>query len=159
MSLLSQYCTTSYYNEFDSLQLLTTVQNRIDPSVTSLSKEFQFIFHTMLNADPCTYWNRPVYKQTVLLLESLYQSAGNKLQIDEDTFSYFIMGYSAYSQISDTIMDLQNFNLDLEMKTRLYRLPTYTAILESCLSNFLRVIATLTGQAVGKDYSVQSTLT
>lgn len=158
MSLLNQYCTASYYDEFDSSQLLTSVQSRIDPSVTALSKEFQFAFHTMLNIDPCTYWNRQVYKQTIHLLEALYQSAGSKLQIDENAFNYFIMGYSAYSQISDTIVDLQNFNLALEMKTRLYRLPTYTAILESCLANFLRVIAILTGQGVGKDYSVQSTL-
>lgn len=158
MSLLNQYCTASYYGEFDSSQLLTSVQSRIDPSVTALSKEFQFTFHTMLNIDPCTYWNRQVYKQTIHLLETLYQNAGSKLQINESTFNYFIMGYSAYSQISETIIDLQNFNLALEMKTRLYRLPTYTAILESCLANFLRVIAILTGQGVGKDYSVQSTL-
>ena len=143
MSLLNQYCTASYYDEFDSSQLLASVQSRIDSSLTVLSKEFQFAFHTMLNVDPCSYWSRQVYQQTINLLESLYQSAGSKLQIDETTFNYFIMGYSAYSQISDTIVDLQNFNLALEMKTRLYRLPTYTAILESCLANFLRVIARL----------------
>lgn len=68
------------------------------------------------------------------------------------------MGSNAYGEISDTISDLRNFNLSQEIKTRLYRLPTYTAIVESCLSNFLRVIAIMTGRSTGKDYTTQNTL-
>lgn len=68
------------------------------------------------------------------------------------------MGYNSYSQLSEILLDLRNFNISQEIKTRLYRLPTYTAILESCLSNFLRVIALLTGKAINKDYTSQNTL-
>lgn len=68
------------------------------------------------------------------------------------------MGSNAYSEISETISELKNFNLSQEIKTRLYRLPTYTAIVESCLSNFLRVIAIMTGRCIGKDYTTQNTL-
>ena len=58
----------------------------------------------------------------------------------------------------EVITDLRNFNVSSEIKTRLYRIPTYTSILEGCLANFFRVIASLLGQALGKDYSVQNTL-
>ena len=93
-----------------------------------------------------------------MLLENMYQSCSSQICADENVFNYFLMGYNAYCQISETMMDLRNFNLSQEMRTRLYRLPIYTSILESCLSNFLRVIATLTGQSLGKDYSAQNTL-
>lgn len=112
----------------------------------------------MLYTDPCSYWNKDVFTQTLTQLESLFQAHGNLLEIDETVFNYFLMGYNSYCQISDIVLDLRNFNLMQETKTRLYRLPIYTALLESCLSNFLRVIAILTGKGIGKDYSSQNTL-
>lgn len=112
----------------------------------------------MLYTDPCTYWNKDIFTQTLTQLESLFQTHGNLLEIDEAIFNYFLMGYNSYCQISDVVLDLRNFNLMQETKTRLYRLPTYTALLESCLSNFLRVIAILTGKGIGKDYSSQNSL-
>lgn len=156
--MLKSYCNYKYYNEYDSSVLLNEVQKNIDSSISCLNKEFLYIFYKMLNIEPCSYWNNDVYKETYSQLENLYKTNANQLNIDENIFNYFVMGYNAYCQISETIIDLSNFNLTQEIKTRLYRLPTYTSILESCLSNFLRVIATLTGQGVRKDYSSQSTL-
>lgn len=158
MNLVKSYCLSKYYGEFDSAPLLNETQKHIDSSITNLSKEFQLIFYKMLYTDPCSYWNKDVFNQTSLLLKSLYQSYGNQLEIDDAIFNYFLMGYNSYCQLSDVIIDFRNFNLTQEIKTRLYRLPTYTALLESCLSNFLRVIASLTGKGVGKDYSKQNTL-
>lgn len=158
MKLFQHYCESAYYSEFDSSSLLSDVQTRIDSDTVELSKEFLFIFHKMLHTDPCSYWDKIVYTQTVSQLENLFQNHGKQLEIDEQSLNYFLMGYNAYCQISETIVDLRNFNLANEIKTRLYRLPTYTAILESCLSNFLRVIAILTGKGIGKDYAAQNTL-
>ncbi len=158
MSLGYAYCLEKYYDTFDSTELLNQIQQSIDPNIISLSKEFQFIFYKMLYTDPCSYWNKNVFTQTYTQLESLFQSHGNLLEFDESIFNHFLMGYNSYCQISDIITDLRNFNLMQETKTRLYRLPTYTALLESCLSNFLRIIATLTGRCIGKDYSSQNTL-
>ena len=134
MKLFQIYCDAAYYREFDSLALLSDVQACINPSICEFSKEFQFIFHKMLHTDPCSYWDKTVYEQVITLLEKLFQDHAAQLEIDEHTFNYFLMGYNAYCQISETIVDLRNFNLANEVKTRLYRLPTYTAILESCLS-------------------------
>ena len=158
MRLFQHYCKGAYYNEFDSSSLLSDVQASIDSDTVDLSKEFLFIFYKMLHTDPCSYWDKTVYTQALTQLEALFQNYEARLEIDEQIFNYFLMGYNAYCQISETIVDLHNFNLANEIKTRLYRLPTYTAILESCLSNFLRVIAILTGKGIGKDYSVQNTL-
>ncbi len=158
MRVFQAYCNAAYYKEFDSLSLLSDVQSCINPSISELGKEFQFIFHKMLHTDPCSYWDKTVYEQAIYQLEDLYKKHEAQLEIDEDTFNYFLMGYNAYCQISETIVDLRNFNLANELKTRLYRLPTYTAILESCLSNFLKVITILLGKGVGKDYSSQNKL-
>lgn len=158
MNLVLEYCMSKYYIEYDSEALLDKIQKSIDPQITNLCKEFQFIFHKMLYNDPCLYWNKDVYVQTSSLLESLFQNFGNNLEIDEPIFNYFLMGYNSDCQISDIIADLRNFNLPHDIKTRLYRIPTYTTLLEGCLSNFLRVIAILTGKGIGKDYSTQNSL-
>ena len=158
MNMFLEYCNAKYYGEFDYVSFLSEVQKHIDPTISTINKEFQNMLYHILNTDPCSYWNKDVYAQTSALLKNLYQTSGNQLRADENVFNYFLMGYNAYCQISETMVDLRNFNLSQEMRTRLYRLPIYTSILESCLSNFLRVIATLTGQALGKDYSSQNTL-
>ena len=158
MNLIDEYCLAKYYSTFDSAELLRQIQQHIDPNITTLSKEFQFVIHKILYTDPCSYWNKKAFTQTLSQLESLFLTHGSLLRIDETVFNYFLMGYNSYCQISDIILDLRNFNLAQETKTRLYRLPTYTTLLESCLSNFLRVIAILTGEGIGKDYSSQNKL-
>lgn len=155
---MNTYCLTRYYNLFDSSDLLNRIRQKSGVNIAGLSREFQFIFHKMLCTDPCSYWSKDVFTQTLTQLESLFQTHGNLLEIDETVFNYFLMGYNSYCQISDIVLDLRNFNLMQETKTRLCRLPIYTALLESCLSNFLRVIAILTGKGIGKDYSSQNTL-
>lgn len=158
VTLIKSICKSKFYSQFDSSKLLKEVQENINPSVVAISEEFQFVFHKILHTDPCSYWNKEVYNQTESLLELLFQTYGDKLEIDETIFNYFLMGYDAYCQISETILDLRNFNVSQQIKTSLYRLPVYTSILERCLSNFLRVITNLTGKSIKKDYSTQNTL-
>lgn len=158
MNLISTYCNAKYYNQFDTDVLLKLVQDKIDPTITNLSKEMLFAFNKILKTDPCSYWNVAVYKQTTDLLESLFQSNDSTVDIDETVFNYYLMGYNSYLQLSEIIIDIRNFNIAQETKTRLYRLPTYTSILESCISNFMRFIAILTGRSIGKDYTLQNTL-
>lgn len=158
MNLVNTFCLAKYYSTFDSTELLNRVQQQIDSNITSLSREFLFVFHRVLYTDPCYFWDKKVFTQTLAQLESLAQAHGNPPEIDEPIFKYFLMGYDSYCQVSDMVLDLRSFNLMQETKTRLYRIPVYTALLESCLSNFLRVIAILTGKDIGKDYSSQNTL-
>ena len=158
MDLLKPCCEYKYYEHYDATKLLNEVQQNVSTSIVGLDKEYAYVFYRMMNTRPCIFWNKAVYTQTVLLLEKLFQDHPNELKIEAATYNYFLMGYNAYCQLCDTILDISGFNIEQEIKTRLYRLPTYTTILESCLSNFLRLIAIITGQGVGKDYTTQNTL-
>lgn len=158
MEMLKSYCEDKYYGYHDIDKLLNDVQRNISSSIVSIDKEYDYVFHRMMKFSPCIFWNKDVYAQTVSLLEKLFRDHPNKFKIEADTYNYFLMGYNAYCQLCDTILDVSNFNIGQEIKTRLFRLPTYSIILESCLSNFLRLIAVITGQGVGKDYTAQNKL-
>lgn len=158
MNLVVEYCKNMFYSEFDSNKILRKINKNIDPSTTEINNEMIYLLNRIITTDPCSYWNTSVCEQVYELLEDLYTYHSDSLEIDETTFEYFLMGYNSYIQLSGIILDLRNFNISQEIKTHLYRLPTYTSILESCLSNFLRVIALLTGKAINKDYTSQNTL-
>lgn len=158
MNLFFEYCKSKFYSQFDSDKLLDQINKNIDLFTTEINHEFIYILNKMLTVEPCSYWDKSVCNQVFTLLENLYSKYGDILEIDETIFEYFLMGYNSYSQLSEIILDLRNFNISQEIKTRLYRLPTYTSIVESCLANFLRVITYLTGKARKKDYSSQNTL-
>lgn len=158
MNSVVEYCKDNFYSQFDSDKLLDQINKNINPFITEISHEMLYLLDKIVTIDPCSYWNTSVCEQVYELLEDLYNNHSGTLEIDETIFEYFLIGYNSYSQLSEIILDLRNFNISQEIKTRLYRLPTYTAILESCLSNFLRVIAFLTGKAINKDYTSQNTL-
>ncbi len=65
MDLVKAYCMAKYYSAFDSASLLEEIQTQLDPAVVELSREFQFIFYQALHTDPCSYWNKDVYNQTI----------------------------------------------------------------------------------------------
>ena len=158
MELLKAYCEAMYYGNYDASKLLKDVQQNISNSISTLDNEYAYVYYMIMNTRPCMYWDKDVFKQTESLLEKLFQSYSGALSIDSDTYNYFLMGYNAYCQLCATISDIGSFNIEQEIKTRLYRLPTYSTILESCLSNFLRLLVTIVGQGVGKDYTTQNTL-
>lgn len=157
MNIKNIIYSTKYYANYDEDALLLNLQRKINTDIDVLNKEFALIFDMMLNVEPYIYWNKAVYRQVTSNLEKTYNS-NNNLLIDDDCIEYFLMGYSSYIQLSKSIFDLQNFNIAPEIKIRLYHLPTYTSILESCISNFSRFICILVGQAIGKDYTKQNTL-
>lgn len=157
MNLIESYCKHKYYNLSNSEKLLKKIQEKIDPSITNIDSMFLNIFHNMLETEPCFYWDKKVYEKTKNNFEKLVSSASN-IEIDENIFNYFLMGYNSYTQITETIRDLHDFNIDVDIKTRLYSIPVYTSILEGCISNFLRVIVAITGQCIGKDYTNQHAL-
>ena len=158
MNSVVEYCKYKFYSQFNLENLLNQINKSINPDTSEISHEMLYILDKILTTDPCSYWNISVSRQVYELMEDLYNKHSDTLEIDETIFEYFLMGYNSYLQLSEIVLDLRNFNISQEIKTRLYRLPTYTAILESCLSNFLRVIALLTGKAINKDYTSQNTL-
>ena len=136
MNLLVEYCKDKFYSQFNIENLLNQINESISPDISEISHEMLYILYKILTSDPCSYWSTSVFRQVYKLMEDLYNKHSDTLEIDETIFEYFLMGYNSYSQLSEILLDLRNFNISQEIKTRLYRLPTYTAILESCLSNF-----------------------
>lgn len=158
MNLVVEYCKHKFYSQFNLENLLNRINESINPDISEINHEMLYILDKILTSNLCSYWSTSVYRQVYELMEDLYNKHSETLEIDEIIFEYFLMGYNSYSQLSEILSDLSNFNISQEIKTRLYRLPTYTSIVESCLSNFLRVIALLTGKAINKDYTSQNTL-
>lgn len=158
MNCVVEYCKNKFYSQFDSENLSNQISKNTNLSVKEISVEMLYIVNKVMTTDPCSHFYVEVCRQVYELLEKLYEEHSDNLEIDENIFEYFLMGYNSYSQLSEIISDLRNFNISQEVKTRLYRLPTYTSIVESCLANFLRVIALLTGKAINKDYTSQNTL-
>lgn len=146
-----------YYTHYNKTELLSEIQQNISKDILHINEGFSFIFDMMLKNDPNIYWNRDAYQQTLTNLESLRVSFPS-ISIDDNCFEYFLMGYNSYDQLSKIILDLRNFNISSDIKMRLYYLPTYTSLVEGCVSNFTRFICSLLGQAVGKDYASQNAL-
>lgn len=147
-----------YYSNFATDVLQKELMKEIDPSITLVKKEFQAIFEKMIKKDPCLYWDKAVFIQTRDTLEKIFEDMQDSISLSDLGVYNFIMGYNSYCQLTGTILNLQHWNLSAEIKTRLYRIPTYTTLVESCMSNFLRTIAAFLGKATGKDYTKQQKL-
>lgn len=150
-----------YIKEYKNAPLVKQLQSEFSPSISRIEYIFSFLFYRILNEAPMKYWNKNAAHQVFDKLESCLKSSTPEnqiLSIDEEVFEHFIMGYSAYEQISETWTDIHDFNIAPETKTRLYRLPIYTSIIEGCLSNLLRFLSYPLSKYSGKDYTVQNKL-
>lgn len=159
MQVSTLYCKNRYYSEYDSTAVLIRLQEELSTPINDISHEMLLPLYKLCFDTPYSYWNKDVAKQTLEKLENMYLQNPKNIIIDEATFEFFLMGYNAYMQISETLSDMHDFNIEKEIKTRMYRLPAYTSIVEGALSNFLRVIASIVSSVTGKDYITQSKLT
>ena len=149
-----------YNKEYDVAPLVKQLQDSFDPSIAVIDPIFIAIIYRLLNESPRKYWNKDTAHQIFDKLESGFSSMSTSVifSISEEAFEHFIMGYNAYEQLSETWTDVHDFNISPETKTRLYRLPMYTSLVEGCLSNLLRFLAYLLSIYSGKDYTIQSKL-
>ena len=74
MNLVNTFCLAKYYSTFDSTELLNRVQQQIDSNITSLSREFLFVFHRVLYTDPCYFWDKKVF---CIIIHEFYQNDQN----------------------------------------------------------------------------------
>lgn len=147
-----------YGKEYDATPLLLGVQSSFSSSITEINPIFVALIDRLLNASPSKYWNKKTAHQVFDKLESCLSPGIPPFSFNEEAIEYFLMGYNAYEQLSETWADIHDFNISPEIKTRLYRLPLYTSIVEGCLSNLLRFLAIPLSKCAGKDYTVQSKL-
>lgn len=153
------YCIIRYRAKMDETYLLRTYNEKTNSCMTLIHPEYTFIIHYVLNTIPCYYWTEKVRKQTIDSLEQLLSSATtNKLTIDSEIMQYFFIAFDTYRQVTEIIQDFSKLNSNPFLKNRLYRIPTYITIVEGCLTNLYRVIASILTQVTGKDYRSQHKL-
>jgi hypothetical protein len=147
-----------YYSKDQSEEILRLVHENLNPSIRSLSHEFLCAFHDILTKYPCCNWDKPVFEQCYRRLSDLMVGTSVPLVLDEKMMEHFLIGYNTYRQITDIINDYEQLNDGPWIKNRLYRIPTYNAIVEGCLTNLFRFILLVLDQYSSKDYASQSNL-
>ncbi|MED4563316.1 SEC-C domain-containing protein [Bacillus altitudinis] len=155
--MILELCRSKYYGHRHS-EILAIVRKQIIGSIEHIESEMLSLFYDFLNKEPYYYWNRDVFNKTVEGLETLYDEHYSELQITENILEHFLFGLNTYRQTAEVISDLRNVNDNPEIKTRLYRIPTYISIVEGCLSNLYKVLTLLLDQTTDKDYKSQSKL-
>ena len=90
-----------YYSKSQLDEVKGLVGQKLDPDITSISREMLCVFHDILIKKPCCYWNEPVFKQTYMQLNKLLTEQSSSISINYDILEHFFIGYSAYNQITD----------------------------------------------------------
>lgn len=157
IKMILEYCRLRYYEKTHD-EILAMVQEHITEDVKFIVSEMLSLFYDFLHREPYYYWDREVFQQTTASLESLSDNYYGELNVTEDILEHFFLGLNTYKQTADVINDLRQVNDSPEIKTRLYRIPTYISIVEGCLSNLFRVITLLLDQTTTKNYKAQNKL-
>lgn len=146
------YADIQYKKEFDIERFLERVNNSIPYKLTSLKRGLICLFNDVIFNEPSCYYNKEILSQTIENLNDLIKS-NPSVRINNEMMELFIAAYNAYIQITSVINELSGLNERNTIKNRLYRLPTYVSIVESCLTNLFRFIILLLNQTTEKDYS------
>lgn len=155
--LILEQCKSRYYSQSGYEGILDMVQEKISLDIEHIENEMLSLFYDFLYKEPYHYWNKKIYHQTIENLLSIYDNY-DELTVTEDILEHFFLGLQTYKQTAEVINDLRQINDTPEIKTRLYRIPTYISIVEGCLSNLFRVITLLLNQTTVKDYKSQNKL-
>lgn len=145
-----------YYSKDKKQEVTNMFKEKVSDDITFINSEFLCIFNDMVKNEPCCYWDKDVYTQTYENLKNICN--GKYIEIDNNVFEYFVIGYGAYQQITDIINDLEKLNDSPQIKNRLYRIPTYISIIEGCLTNLFKCILLILNQTSSKDYASQRKL-
>lgn len=156
--MILEACRLRYYEQGQYNEILAMVKEHITEDVECIEKEMLSLFYDFIHKEPHYYWDREVFQQTAANLEFLFNNHNGELAVTEDILEHFLFGLHTYRQTAEVINDLRQVNDNPEIKTRLYRIPTYISIVEGCLSNLFRVITLLLDQTTTKDYKTQNKL-
>lgn len=120
-------------------------------------REFVCLFYDFIWNSPSCYWDNDVCTHFSSRLTTIV-SQHPDIIISESMIEHFLSVCSTYSQITSIINDLDSINESDSIKNRLYRIPTYTSIVEGCLTNLFRFTVLLIDQFSVQNYSAQRKL-
>lgn len=130
----------------------------VDPLIEDIPVLWVAPFYEFLHYEPQTFWNRKICDSTFQGLEKLASISDNFAKTLCKSLNYYTMAYFAYQDIIQVMNKLEPLNEDPEIKTRMYRIPTYVGIVEGCISQLYKLIRDLIDITVDKDLKSQTKL-
>jgi hypothetical protein len=139
--------------------LIKLIHTEVDYEISDIPPLWIDLFYDILISEQNNLFNRPVQ-------DDIYKKLNNLYSLNPEGFSegivrgleYWFQGIRSYIGLADIIRDIGQIDRIPEIKTRLYRIPLYSQILESILSNLFRFIREILGNTKDVDYSKQNGL-
>ncbi|MNS04555.1 hypothetical protein D3C72_359190 [compost metagenome] len=138
-SFLFSYYVNAFGNEAGLRKILLQAKKEIDPQIQDIPIAWLHVINTFLNKEPYCLWNREVSEAIFHELEKIYSEIDD---IDSlvPAFEYFFGAYFAFQDIANATQELENLYEASGTKTRMFRIPTYATILESCVSQLYKFV-------------------
>lgn len=147
------------YSICSEAELLELIRTEIDPEITSIPPHWVDLINHFIKFEPCNLYNKDISDIMYDNLLTLYtQKPEEFIKGISYGLEYWFKGVRSYLEMANIIRVVESVDELPEIKTRLYRIPTYTQILESVLSNLFRFIRDILGCVNKKIYSNQNTL-
>ena len=154
-----EYMVSRYYrnhaNSFEEIKI--EINNMFDSNVISNIESIYFnIFYEQIKQYPKSYWDIQAARKTyheLVRRNNIYE-----IDLSLEIFQYYIYARNNYEYITNIVNDLSYVNESDEIKSKMYRLPTYINIVEGIISNLFRFIVLVINQDSESDYSSQQTL-
>jgi len=154
---ITDFAKLKFYEDIRTDEILDFMKNKMQSTTTRILSQFAEAYRKIIFSDIGMYISADTYKQTKSLLENLFLKSSS-MDFDDSFFNSFFIGYHAYCQARDISADLSGFNVNVEIKNRMFRLPTYNSLVEGCLTNLYKTILWVLDIATGKDFSTQTKL-
>ena len=142
------------YTTCSEEELLRLVHTDINGEIGAIPPLWADLIYYFSKSEPENLFNRDIQDLVYQKLTDMYNSKPNEFNIGVlSGLKYWFQGVRSYLEISNIIREIEPIDQLPEVKTRLYRIPTYTQILESTLSNLFRSIRVIIGAFLERDYS------
>jgi hypothetical protein len=139
--------------------LIRLIQNEVDYEIKDIPPIWIDLFYDILKSEQNNLFNRDIQDNIYKKLDELYRLNPNRFSDGLISgLEYWYQGIRSYLELAEIIRDIGQIDQIPEIKTRLYRIPIYSQILESILSNLFRLIRNILGNIKETDYSKQNTL-
>ncbi|NRR20991.1 hypothetical protein [Brevibacillus sp. MS2.2] len=138
--------------------LVDLAKMKIDPSLEDIPLLFLSSYYDFLCTEPYSLWNEKVAARTFEGLQNIYNNSVDIEQALKSVLTHFLISYACYKELIKIIEDLSFVNDSPEIKTRMYRIPTYNGLIEGCLTNLYKSFRDLLDLIVEKDLKSQTRL-
>lgn len=157
--MILSYLKARYGDTFNMNELVSEVNKQIGTSYTSIKPGMATLFSDILYNEPSLYWNRDIRLKTYTELTNLLVNNRSSInELPDESIQHFLIGYKAYIEITETFSILDGFGEDDQIKARMHYIPTYTTLVEGCLTNLYRAIILFLNETTTKDFASQKKL-